>query len=118
MCGPGGIRGLRGRSRSRRSGPDGHGRTDRKAEKRADGKNLAAITPSSGVYEEVSYNAGITWSPGGDRFIYMSNGGEGNYDLYLQELARRMGFSAERKNSLKNRIGPKTMLLHFPQPML
>ncbi len=41
-----------------------------------------------GVYEEVSYNAGLTWSPGGDRFVFMSNGGEGNYDLYLQELGR------------------------------
>ncbi len=39
-----------------------------------------------GVYEEVSYNAGISWSPGGERFVFMSNGGEGNYDLYLQEL--------------------------------
>jgi Tol biopolymer transport system component len=39
-----------------------------------------------GVYEQVSYNAGITWSPGGDRVVFMSNGGEGNYDLYMQEL--------------------------------
>lgn len=41
-----------------------------------------------GVYEDVSYNAGIAWSPGGDCFVFMSNGGEGNYDLYLQELGR------------------------------
>jgi Tol biopolymer transport system component len=40
------------------------------------------------VYEDVSYNAGIAWSPGGDRFVFMSNGGEGNYDLYLQEIGR------------------------------
>jgi Tol biopolymer transport system component len=39
-----------------------------------------------GVYEEASYNAGISWSPAGDRFVFMSNGGEGNYDLYLQEV--------------------------------
>ena len=39
-----------------------------------------------GVYEEVSYNAGITWSPAGDRVVFMSNGGEGNYDLYLREV--------------------------------
>jgi Tol biopolymer transport system component len=39
-----------------------------------------------GVYEQVSYNAGISWSPGEDRFVFMSNGGEGNYDLYLQEI--------------------------------
>lgn len=37
-----------------------------------------------GVYEEVSYNAGMTWSPAGDRVVFMSNGGEGNYDLYLR----------------------------------
>lgn len=41
-----------------------------------------------GLFEDVSYNAGITWSPGRDRFVFMSNGGEGNYDLYLQELGR------------------------------
>jgi TolB protein len=41
-----------------------------------------------GVYEDVSYNAGISWSPASDRFVFMSNGGEGNYDLYVQELGR------------------------------
>lgn len=39
-----------------------------------------------GIVEEVSYNAGITWSPAGDRLVFMSNGGEGNYDLYLRGL--------------------------------
>ena len=39
-----------------------------------------------GVVEDVSYNAGITWSPSGDRLVFMSNGGAGNYDLYLREL--------------------------------
>ena len=39
-----------------------------------------------GVYEEVSYNAGIAWAAGEDRFLFMSNGGAGNYDLYLQEV--------------------------------
>ncbi len=39
-----------------------------------------------GVSEETSYNAGITWAPDEYRFVYMSNGGEGNYDLYLQDL--------------------------------
>jgi Tol biopolymer transport system component len=34
-------------------------------------------------FEEVSYNSGLSWSPGGDRFVVMSNGGSGNYDLYL-----------------------------------
>lgn len=35
-----------------------------------------------GVVEDISYNAGISWSPREDRFVFMSNGGEGNYDLY------------------------------------
>lgn len=39
-----------------------------------------------GVVDEVSYNAALTWNPPGDRFVFMSNGGEGNYDLYLGEL--------------------------------
>ena len=34
-------------------------------------------------FEEVSYNSGLSWSPRGDRFVVMSNGGSGNYDLYL-----------------------------------
>jgi len=37
------------------------------------------------VVEETSYNSGISWSPNGKRFVFMSNGGEGNYDLYLRE---------------------------------
>jgi TolB protein len=36
-----------------------------------------------GIFEDVSYNAGISWSPLGDRFVFMSNGGSGNYDLYM-----------------------------------
>jgi len=35
---------------------------------------------------EASYNAGISWSPSGTRFVFMSNGGEGNYDLFLRDL--------------------------------
>ncbi len=38
-----------------------------------------------GVIDDTSYNAGVTWSPTGDRLVFMSNGGEGNYDLYLRE---------------------------------
>jgi Tol biopolymer transport system component len=37
------------------------------------------------VVEETSYNSGISWSRDGKRFVFMSNGGEGNYDLYLRE---------------------------------
>ncbi len=39
-----------------------------------------------GFMEEASYNSGISWSPDGDRFVFMSNGGTGNYDLYLSGL--------------------------------
>src|SRR5262252_3555476 len=38
-----------------------------------------------GVVEQTSYNSGISWSPDGKRFVFMSNGGEGNYDLYLRD---------------------------------
>ncbi len=48
------------------------------------GKGMKFFLP--GVPEETSYNAGITWAPDQCRFVYMSNGGEGNYDIYLQEL--------------------------------
>ena len=41
---------------------------------------------SSACSRKTSYNAGISWSPAGDRFVFMSNGGEGNYDIYLREL--------------------------------
>ena len=43
-----------------------------------------------GVVEQTSYNSGISWSPDGKRFVFMSNGGEGNYDLYLRESDRRI----------------------------
>jgi Tol biopolymer transport system component len=39
-----------------------------------------------GLAEEVSYNAGIAWSPAGDRLAFTSNGGTGNYDVYVHEL--------------------------------
>jgi Tol biopolymer transport system component len=43
-----------------------------------------------GVVEPTSYNSGISWSPDGKRFVFMSNGGEGNYDLYLRESDGRI----------------------------
>jgi len=43
-----------------------------------------------GVVEQTSYNSGISWSPDGKRFVFMSNGGEGNYDLYLREQDGRI----------------------------
>lgn len=50
-----------------RSGPDALG--------------LDMLVP--GLPGATSYNAALSWSPQGDRFIFMSNGAEGNYDLYL-----------------------------------
>ncbi|TMI02159.1 MAG: hypothetical protein E6H43_06710 [Betaproteobacteria bacterium] len=43
-----------------------------------------------GVVGQTSYNSGISWSPDGKRFVFMSNGGEGNYDLYLREQDGRI----------------------------
>jgi Tol biopolymer transport system component len=51
------------------------------------GKDMKFFFP--GVYEEVSYNAGLSWSPAGDRVVFMSNGGEGNYDLYLKDISSK-----------------------------
>ena len=40
-----------------------------------------------GVVENSSYNAGYAWSPDDMSFVFMSNGGTGNYDLYRGDLA-------------------------------
>jgi Tol biopolymer transport system component len=34
-----------------------------------------------------SYNSGLTWAPSGQQFVFMGNGGEGNYDLYLDTIS-------------------------------
>ncbi len=39
-----------------------------------------------GVVEDISYNAGISWSSDEYRFVFMSNGGTGNYDLFRGDL--------------------------------
>lgn len=54
-----------------------------------------------GIVEDVSYNSGITWSPDERRLVFMSNGGSGNYDLYLlpalgQEKMIRLTESPEK----------------------
>ncbi len=36
-----------------------------------------------GIAEDISYNSGISWSPAHTSMVFMSNGGSGNYDLYL-----------------------------------
>ncbi len=40
-----------------------------------------------GVTNSVSYNANISWSSDSENYVFMSNGGEGNYDLYLGNVA-------------------------------
>lgn len=40
-----------------------------------------------GVAGSISYNSGLAWSADGKRFVFMSNAGEGNYDLYLDTLS-------------------------------
>jgi len=54
---------------------------------RAAGGEMRFFFP--GVVEDISYNAGISWSPAEDRFVFMGNGGEGNYDLYLGDMGGR-----------------------------
>lgn len=39
-----------------------------------------------GVVEDVSYNASLSWSPDDMRLLFMSNGGAGNYDIYVADL--------------------------------
>ncbi len=46
-----------------------------------DGSALPGLFPGDSA--EASFNAGIGWASSGRRFVFMSNGGEGNYDLYL-----------------------------------
>ncbi len=55
-----------------------------------------------GVIDEVSYNAGLSWAPDGERYVFMSNGGEGNYDLYLGELGTK---NTRRLTSHKEKDG-------------
>jgi Tol biopolymer transport system component len=53
------------------------------------------------ILEDASYNAGISWSPDENKLVFMSNGGSGNYDLYLlpnlgQEQTIRLTDHAEK----------------------
>jgi Tol biopolymer transport system component len=64
--------------------PDGTSVQTVYAQLSSGGKEMKFFFP--GVSEETSYNAGISWAPGEDRFVFMSNGGEGNYDLYFQDV--------------------------------
>ncbi len=39
-----------------------------------------------GMTEDPSYNSGVSWAKDAGRVAFMSNGGEGNYDIYSQVL--------------------------------
>ena len=49
-----------------------------------DSKGIQFFLP--GLAEDPSYNSGVTWERGAKRLAFMSNGGEGNYDIYSQLL--------------------------------
>lgn len=51
----------------------------------ADDLGLGALLADLG--KSVSYNSGIAWSKNADQFVFMSNGGEGNYDIILGNLS-------------------------------
>jgi Tol biopolymer transport system component len=64
--------------------PDGSIVKDVYYQTEEDDQGLGALL--SGLSSSASYNSGIAWSKAGDRFVFMSNAGEGNYDLYLGTL--------------------------------
>ena len=51
--------------------------------KLSDKKNEGMDFFFPGIAEDISYNSGISWSPAEESLVFMSNGGSGNYDLYL-----------------------------------
>jgi Tol biopolymer transport system component len=54
-----------------------------------------------GLAEDPSYNSGVTWARDSNRLAFMSNGGEGNYDVYSQLL----GGVAQRLTEHKEKDG-------------
>lgn len=49
-----------------------------------DSKQMQFLLP--GLGEDPSYNSGVSWARDAKRLVFMSNGGEGNYDIYSQLL--------------------------------
>ena len=49
-----------------------------------DSKQMQFFLP--GLAEDPSYNSGVSWARDSKRLAFMSNGGEGNYDIYSQLL--------------------------------
>jgi len=50
----------------------------------SDSKEMQFFLP--GFAEDPSYNSGVSWARDSKRLAFMSNGGEGNYDIYSQML--------------------------------
>ncbi len=50
----------------------------------SDSKESQMLLP--GLAEDPSYNSGVSWARDAKRLAFMSNGGEGNYDIYSQLL--------------------------------
>lgn len=59
------------------------------------GKELHMFMP--GFSEDASYNSGVSWARDGRRVAFMSNGGEGNYDVYSQELGGKIDRLTDHK---------------------
>lgn len=49
-----------------------------------DSKQVQFFMP--GLSEDPSYNSGVSWARDARKLVFMSNGGEGNYDIYSQQL--------------------------------
>ena len=64
-----------------------------------DGKEIQFFLP--GIAEDPSYNSGVTWARDSQHLAFMSNGGEGNYDIYSQKL----GGSVQRLTEHKEKDG-------------
>ena len=64
-----------------------------------DAKVQALFIP--GFSEDPSFNTGVSWGRDSRRLAFMSNGGEGNYDIYSQEL----GGNAQRLTDHKEKDG-------------
>lgn len=64
-----------------------------------DSKAIQFFLP--GLAEDPSYNSGVSWARDSRRLAFMSNGGEGNYDIYSQLL----GGVAQRLTEHKEKDG-------------
>lgn len=60
-----------------------------------DNKAMQFFLP--GIAEDPSYNSGVSWARDSKRLAFMSNGGEGNYDIYSQVLGGAVQRLTEHK---------------------